>query len=172
MAGSTGVTDGNSLLSLVSKYAPFLGAVLGTPFAGMGLSIIARALGLDSTKADAIQSALVADPNLALKLKEIEATHATELAQILAQEYAVEVDDRKDARKNSVLYKDFIRHMAYLVTLGFFGALMMLFFPLDIESGHRELLSMLVGMLVSKWQTIIDFFYGSSRPNNHGGLKK
>jgi hypothetical protein len=28
---------------------------------------------------------------------------------------------------------------------------------------------MLVGMLVSKWQTIIDFFYGSS--SKHGGFE-
>jgi hypothetical protein len=57
------------------------------------------------------------------------------------------VADRRDARANAPLYKDFLRHMAYLVTAGFFGALMLLFLPVTVNPDARELLSMLVGML-------------------------
>lgn len=57
----------------------------------------------------------------------------------------------------------FLRVMAYLVTLGFFGALLLLFLPITVSSTQRELLSMLIGMLASKWQTIIDFYYGGSK---------
>lgn len=69
----------------------------------------------------------------------------------------------KKKKKRNVPYKDFLRHMAYLVSFGFFGALLLLFLPITINPSARELLSMLIGMLASKWQTIIDFFYGSSR---------
>lgn len=57
----------------------------------------------------------------------------------------------------------FLRVMAYLVTIGFFGSLVMLFLPITVSSTQRELLSMLIGMLASKWQTIIDFYYGNSK---------
>jgi len=60
--------------------------------------------------------------------------------------------------------------MAYLVTLGFFAALFLLFMPWQLNGDEKNLLSMLVGMLASKWQTIIDFFFGSSR-NTQGDVK-
>lgn len=62
--------------------------------------------------------------------------------------------------------RDFLRHMAYLVTIGFFGSLIMLFLPITVTNTQRELLSMLIGMLASKWQTIIDFYYGNSKKKN------
>jgi len=64
----------------------------------------------------------------------------------------------------------FLKNMAYLVTLGFFAALFLLFMPWQLNGDEKNLLSMLVGMLASKWQTIIDFFFGSSR-NTQGDVK-
>jgi hypothetical protein len=168
MAGLTDVIE-RSILPSVSKVAPLLGSVLGSPFAGVAISLIAQAFGVNPHNLDEVANAINASPESNIKLKTLEYEHAETLAKIASTDYSTEVDDRKDARKNSVLYKDFLRHMAYLVTAGFFGALFMLFMPIPFNTSERELLSMLVGMLVSKWQTIIDFFYGSSR--KQGGLK-
>lgn len=159
----------SEILPTISKAAPLLGSLLGTPFAGVVISLIASAFGVNPKDLGALADKL-SSPDAQIKLKELEMTHAETLTQIAASSYATEVDDRKDARKNAVLYKDFLRHMAYLVTLGFFMALALLFMPVTTyDPNERELLSMLIGMLVSKWQTIIDFFYGSSR-NKQGGL--
>lgn len=147
----------------VAKYAPLLSSLLGTPLAGIGISLLAKVFGVDGKDIKALNEAMINDPNADLKIKELELKHKEILMQLLSNDYVVEVDDRKDARKNAVLYKDFLRHMAYLVTGGFFVALLLLFMPLNYNPTARELLSMLVGMLASKWQTIIDFFYGSSR---------
>ncbi len=89
------------------------------------------------------------------------------LAKIASTDYYTEVSDRVDARKYSSEYKDFLRHMAYVITLGFFAALALMFLPIVVDNSEKELLSMLIGMLVSKWQTIIDFFYGSSSRLTH-----
>ena len=62
----------------------------------------------------------------------------------------------------------FQRHMAYLVTAIFIGALVLVFLPLPIGQEDRDLLSMLIGMLVSKWQTIIDFFFTRQRSVKDG----
>ena len=160
----------SDILPIVSKAAPLLGSVLGTPLAGVAISLIAKAFGVDPHDTDALSKVLDDSPETAIKLKTVEYDHAETLAKIAAQNYPTEVDDRKDARLYTVQYKDFLRHMAYVVTIGFFGALILLFSPIPLNNNvnERELLSMLVGMLVSKWQTIIDFFYGSS--TKHGGL--
>ncbi len=164
MAGSIGVIGGD-VLNFVSKSAPLLGAVLGTPLASVAVSLLSQVFRVPTSDLDALAKTILNDPGAGAKLAEIEFKHQEALAQIASQDYAHEVDDRIDARKNGGQYKDFMRHMAYLVTLGFFGAFVMLFIPIVFDGGQRELLSMLVGMLVSKWQTIIDFFYGSSHPN-------
>lgn len=160
-----GLTDviARKILPLVSKSAPLLGSVLGTPLGGVALSLIANAFGVDHKNLDAINDILTNAPEADSILRKVQDEHQETLAKIASQDYATEVDDRKNARSNAVIYKDFLRHMAYLITAGFFGALMLLFSPISMNPDSRELLSMLVGMLVSKWQTIIDFFYGSSR---------
>lgn len=168
MGGLTDVIE-RSILPIVSKAAPLLGSVLGSPFSGVAISLIAQAFGINPHNIDEVVNAINDSPESNLKLKTLEYEHAETLAKIASTDYSTEVDDRKDARKTAVLYKDFLRHMAYLVTAGFFGALLLLFAPIPINPSGRELLSMLVGMLVSKWQTIIDFFYGSSR--RQGGSK-
>lgn len=161
----------SSILPVVSKVAPLLGSVLGTPLAGVAISLLAKAFGVNPNDTSKLSEALTADPEATLKIKQVEYEHADTLAQIASTDYATEVDDRKSARTNSAQYKDFMRHMAYLVTLGFFGALFVLFLPIETTSEEKNLLSMLVGMLASKWQTIIDFFYGSSRHNSQGAIK-
>jgi hypothetical protein len=172
MAGLTGVTSGSDLLSVVSRAAPMLGSVLGSPLAGVAVSLISQAFGANPSDIESLAATVNADPEAAYKLRKLELEHVDTLEQIRAQNYTTEVSDRLDARRNAGLYKDFMRHLAYLVTVGFFGVFVVLFMPLAFDDGQRELLSMLVGMLVSKWQTIIDFFYGSSHPNHGRRIEK
>jgi hypothetical protein len=158
----------SDVLTLVSKAAPLLGSVLGTPLAGIAISLIAHAFGVDSKNLTNLTNVMRNDPEAAIKLKTLEYEHAEVLAKVASSDFATEVSDKKDARQYSVIYKDFLRHMAYMVTVGFFLALFMMFIPLHISAEEKNLLSMLVGMLASKWQTIIDFFFGSTHPNSQG----
>jgi len=162
MAGLNDAIESSGIIGLVSKIAPVLGSVLGSPLAGVGVSLISQALGLASPSVNGIVDALTRDPEAVAKLKELEFNHAETLEKIAQQFYATEVDDRKDARQYGVQYKDFMRHMAYLVTFGFLGTLILLFLPFPLDANEHDLILVLVGMLASKWQTIIDFFYGSS----------
>lgn len=74
--------------------------------------------------------------------------------------------EEKPTSEKSLPSRDFQRHIAYLVTLGFFGCLIMLFIPITVTSTQRDLLSILIGMLASKWQTIMDFYFGNSKKKN------
>jgi hypothetical protein len=161
----------SKIIPAVGKIAPLLGSVLGTPLAGIALSLISSAFGIDPKKLDDLDHAITNDPDAANKLRTIENDHSEMLAKIASTDYSTEVSDRIDARKYGEQYKDFMRHMAFLVTFGFFMALFGLFLPLTITGDEKNLLSMLVGMLAAKWSTIIDFFFGSSRQNGQGALK-
>jgi hypothetical protein len=169
MAGLTDVIE-SDLRETVGKVAPLLATVLGSPLAGVAVSLIASAFGVSSTDRAKIISAIHDDPEATQKLEALEFKHEEILENIASFNYSTEVEDRKDARQFGGLYKDFLRHMAYVVTFGFFCALFLLFLPMSIGVEEKNLLSMLVGMLASKWQTIIDFFFGSSR-HNQGAIK-
>lgn len=152
-----------SLISQVSQYAPALGLALGGPAGGVVGALVSAAFGIDSNDPKKLIEKIAADPGAGLKLKQIEYQHAQFLAEINSKNYVTEVDDRKDARKNSPIFKNFLLWMAVLVTIGFFVTLFLLFFPqVQVSSDEKQLLAALVGVLISKWQTIIDFFYGSS----------
>lgn len=151
------------LVKTVSGYAPTLGSALGGPVGSIIGTAISSVFGGSHTDPQDLVKRINEDPEAALKLRTIEFQNAQALSQINAQNYLTEVDDRKDARKNSPQFKDFLRHMAYLITFGFFATLFLLFLPqTNLNPTERQMLSMLVGILVSKWGTIVDFFYGSS----------
>lgn len=64
------------------------------------------------------------------------------------------MDDEEKIERN------FLRRMAAIVTLGFFGCLFLLFYQgTNLNPTEQNLLSMLIGMLASKWQTIIDYLF-------------
>ncbi len=170
MAGLTDVIL-SDVFPLVAKVSPLLGTVLGSPFAGLAISLICKAFNVDVSKPDQLAATIANDPQASDKLKALEIEHSDILAKMASTDYQTEVADRESARGNALMFKDFLRHMAYLVTFGFFLALFALFLPIPFENNERELLSMLVGMLVSKWQTIIDFFFGSSQQQKQGGFK-
>lgn len=154
----------SDIVPLIERAAPTLSSVLLSPFSSIVVSLISHAFGKASGDITGLK-AVLSDPELtqqnALRLRELEYAHAAQFAQLASQDYKIEVDDRMDARKQALIFRDFLRHMAYLITAGFFIALFMLFAPITISEDEKNLLFLLVGMLASKWQTIIDFFYGS-----------
>lgn len=154
----------SDLVPLIERAAPTLSSVLLSPFASIVVSLISHAFGQNSNDVSSLKKVL-SDPTLVeqntLLLRELESAHAAQFVLLSSQDYKTEVDDRMNARQQAVLFKDFLRHMAYVITAGFFIALFMLFAPITITEDEKNLLYLLVGMLASKWQTIIDFFYGS-----------
>lgn len=153
-----------TLKKVVSVAAPLLGNALTGNFAGVAISLISSLFGTDPNDISGLTTKIQNDPDAAFKLKKLELDHVEALKKIDSDNYVASVDDRKDARDKGILYKDFMRHLTYLVSFGFFGALLMIFLPLQIDPHERDIFSLIVGMLVSKWQTIIDYYFGSSNP--------
>jgi len=153
----------SDLIKLVTGYAPELGAALAGPAGGLVGTLVASVFGGSKDNPEELIKRIQTDPEAPIKLKTLEYQHQEELAKLKLNDYQVEVNDRVDARKYGIEYKDFMRRMAYIVTAGFFVALFVLFCPqVNLNTDEKQMMSIVLGMLVGKWQTIIDFFYGSS----------
>ncbi|MGX5880068.1 hypothetical protein MJS38_06330, partial [Burkholderia gladioli] len=170
--------------SAVSKFAPILGNAVpgvGTVVgAGVGLaaSVIAKALGTDPSP-DSIMTALAADPDAVVKLKQAEMDHERDLAQIAAQreaaalaaqtaQYSAEAADRDSARKLAATQpRDWVRPT---ITFGLlFGAVAILVFVFNGDSAilRDSTTSLTVGTVIGYWfnelKQTLAFWFGTTR---------
>jgi hypothetical protein len=88
----------------IAKAAPLLGTALAGPAGATIGSLIASKFGGGDANPDELNALIQADPEAALKLKEIENTHETQLAQIALQHAQTEAADFASARQASVDY--------------------------------------------------------------------
>lgn len=93
------------LAEKVGKIAPVLGAALGGPAGGAIGALISTAIGTENSP-QAVAAALIADPSLALKLKEIEAN--LEIAKLNA-EVAQQSEVQQTARVEAQSEDEFVR---------------------------------------------------------------
>lgn len=145
-----GLTD--AIASEVSKVAPILGAVIGSPAAGIGISLLASFF---HVKVDDLEGLLNTVQTNPASVQLVESNNKAYMAMLL---------DKQDARRFGQDSKLFLKILSATVTFGFFAAIFLLYFqPLNINDTEKQLLMLLLGMLASKWQTIIDFYYGASQ---------
>jgi hypothetical protein len=145
----------------LKQIAPTIATALGGPLAGMAVSAISKAIGVDPEKVgDMISSnKLTADQIAMVKIAEIE---LQKQAQELGLNFEkLEVEDRKSARDmQSATRSKMPPILAGAVTLGFFSIMVMMFFN-QIDSNNPAILMML-GSLGTAWTGIIAYYFGSS----------
>jgi uncharacterized protein YdeI (YjbR/CyaY-like superfamily) len=145
----------------LKQIAPTVATALGGPLAGMAVSAISKAIGVDEDKvSDLIKdNKLTAEQIAQVKIAEIE---LQKQAQELGLNFAkLEVDDRKSARDMQVATRSWIPPLlAAAVTAGFFGILAMMLLG-KVDSNNPAILMML-GSLGTAWTGIIAYYFGSS----------
>ncbi len=170
MDGLNDATKSN-LQKTIGTIAPLLVSALSGNAAGVIVALLAHAFGMGDGSVSDLVAKIHTDPEAVFRLRKLETDHAEFLAGLDSKNLEAESVDRQDARKYSAEYKAFLIQMSFIVTGGFFCVLLLLFVPWDVSEQGKNLLSMLVGMLASKWQTIIDFFFGSSHAHENIKLK-
>jgi hypothetical protein len=145
----------------LKQIAPTVATALGGPLAGMAVSAISKAIGVDEDKvSDLIKdNKLTAEQIAQVKIAEIE---LQKQAQDLGLNFAkLEVDDRKSAREMQATTRSIVPPaLAAIVTVGFFGILVMMLLG-KVDSNNPAILMML-GSLGTAWTGIIAYYFGSS----------
>ena len=145
----------------LKQIAPTIATALGGPLAGMAISAVSKAIGVDEDKVgDLIKdNKLTADQIAQVKLAELELQQqANELGLNCAK---LEVDDRKSAREMQATTRSIVPPaLAAIVTVGFFGILVMMLLG-KVDSNNPAILMML-GSLGTAWTGIIAYYFGSS----------
>jgi len=145
----------------LKQVAPTIATALGGPLAGLAVSAVSKAMGIDEADVnETIKTGkLTAEQIASIKQAEIELQKSAQELGLNFEQLAVE--DRKSAREMQVQTKSYIpATLAVTVTLGFFGILYMLMAG-KIMPGSEALMIML-GSLGTAWTGIIAFYFGSS----------
>ena len=145
----------------LKQIAPTIATALGGPLAGMAVSAISKAVGVEPDQVQDMISnnKLSAEQIAQIKIAEVE---LEKQAQELGLNFAkLEVEDRKSAREMQATTRSLMPPiLAGAVTIGFFGIMGLMFFS-KIDSNNPAILMML-GSLGTAWTGIIAYYFGSS----------
>ena len=142
------------------KLVPTIATCLGGPLAGLAVTAVSKALGIDEDKVqDVIDSGkLNAEQIASLKQAEIELQRQAQELGLNFEQLAVQ--DRASARDLQKETKSIIPPvLSILVTIGFFGILGGLMSGKIMTS---DALMLMLGSLGTAWTGIIAFYFGSS----------
>jgi len=144
----------------LKQIAPTIATCLGGPLAGLAVTAISKALGVDEDKVqDTInEGKLNADQIVCIKQAEIELQKSAQELGLNFEQLAVQ--DRASARDLQKETKSIVPPvLSVLVTIGFFGIL------IGLMSGQihtSDALMLMLGSLGTAWTGIIAFYFGSS----------
>jgi hypothetical protein len=155
----------SKLSNFIATIAPTVASALGSPVAGLAVSLVGKAFGMSEPTKDGVESALVSgnltgDQISALKMAELD-------LQKRLKELGIEHDkldqlDRVSARDMQTATRSkTVPLLAGLITLGYFSILIGLLTG-DLKLWDNSGLTMLIGALTSAWGMVVSFYFGSS----------
>jgi membrane-bound ClpP family serine protease len=150
--------------SIVGTVAPGLATALGGPLAGMAVKAVSGALlGKQDGTEDEIAEAIAAGDTDALqKLREADQQFTISMKKLDIDIYKISSDDRDSARRREMAVKDKTPAVIALVSfLGFFGVLAALMF-VEVPTGAKDSLLIMLGTLGGIVTSIVAYYYGSS----------
>jgi hypothetical protein len=146
----------------LKQIAPTIATALGGPLAGMAVSAVSKALGVDPEKVDDLISnnKLTAEQVAQIKIAEIELQKQAQELGLNFEKLAV--DDRKSAREMQAATRSWVPPLlAASVTIGFFAILGGMMFG-KMSVADNTALTMMLGSLGTAWTGIIAYYFGSS----------
>jgi len=145
----------------LKQIAPTIATALGGPLAGMAVSAISKAVGVDEDKVQDLISSNKMTPDQIAQVKLAELELKRQENELGLNFESLAVDDRKSAREMQATTRSIVPPvLAAIVTLGFFGIMVMMLLG-KVDSNNPAILMML-GSLGTAWTGIIAYYFGSS----------
>lgn len=146
----------------LKQIAPTIATALGGPLAGMAVSAVSKAIGVEPEKVGDLISnnKLDAEQIAQIKIAEIELQKQAQELGLNFEKLAV--DDRKSAREMQAATRSWVPPLlAGSVTVGFFAILGGMMFG-KMSVADNTALTMMLGSLGTAWTGIIAYYFGSS----------
>jgi hypothetical protein len=150
-----------TLLGILKGVAPVLATAVAGPAGGAAVGWIADKLGIDDSTVEGVTAALTGNPEMAIKLKELDLEYAK-----------LEVQDRDSARQAyaAVATSQYSTHLDKIVVpvlaLGtvalafiFIGVLMIK----DVPTDQQQMVIFALGFITSSAGQVLSFYFGSSQ---------
>jgi hypothetical protein len=158
----------SSLAVNVAKSAPLLATALGSPMAGIALSMLGEAFGISPTRPQDILDHLKNDPDSLAKLKEIELQHEQQLSQIALQAYQSQLTDVQNARAAKLASEQFTGKKDWLVTFLVIMAVLLfgfcLFAAYSSNGAANQMFLFLIGQQSGVYLSVYAFYFSGIDP--------
>jgi hypothetical protein len=150
--------------SVVGTVAPGIATALGGPLAGMAVSTLAKALGVEATEEAVANVVATNDPNILLKMKEADLNFKQAMREADIDLERIHASDRNSARtmaSNTSISPQLVLSAIYTIAFAF--TLYAVFNgSAVIPADMREPAMYLLGILSAGQIQIMNFWFGSS----------
>ena len=151
----------DTLLSILKGVAPVLATAIAGPAGGAAVGWLADKLGVDDATVEGVTAALTGNPDLTLKLKELDLEYAKMDAQdrdSARQAYAA-VATSEYATKLDKAVVPILALGTVALAFGFIGVLMVR----DVPTDQQQMIIFALGFITSSAGQVLSFYFGSSQ---------
>jgi len=159
--------DWKAVGKLVLGQVPIVGNLLSHN-SGAAMALVANALGV-GREPDQVAEAIKNDPDAFVKLKQVEAAHDEELKRLTLESEMAYLADIQSARTREVDIAKYtggkdlnLYILAWVTVIGFFASFGIFTF-VGVKNENSVALSLMIGALVSRFGSVYDYFFGSSK---------
>lgn len=154
--------DLKNLSTSLLHYSPLVASAIGGPAGTMVASLLSSVFGVTPNE---LPARIALDPDAEVKIKKFELDNALELAKLSLSSYQTEVEDRKNARTVNTVsdrYPWFVHVFSFLVTLGFFGEILLITL-LPRDNTDHDILNAMIGVLGTTFVSVCSYYYGKKQ---------
>jgi hypothetical protein len=150
----------DTLISLLKGVAPILATAVAGPAGGAAVGWIASKLGIDDATVEGVTQALTGNPEMAMKLKELDLEYAK-----------LDAQDRDSARNREIeiaksdvhfITKNITSILAIAILTGALIIPMLVFF-VDFPDSQENILIFVLGSLFGIATQVVSYYFGSSQ---------
>lgn len=151
----------DTLIGLLKGVAPVLATAIAGPAGGVAVGWLADKLGVDDATVEGITEALQGNPDLTIKLKELDLEYAKMDAQDRdsARKAYTEVATSQYATKLDKAVVPILALGTVALAFGFIGLLMVKDVPVD----QQQMVIFALGFITSSAGQVLSFYFGSSQ---------
>jgi hypothetical protein len=151
----------DSLVSILKTAAPALATAVAGPAGGMAVKLIADKLGIEDSTIEGVTAALQGNPELQLKLREIDLkeleVHAKDRDSARNREMAIAVSE------NAPTLNKIVTPVLALGVVSLSFVLFTILIFVDVKENAKDILIYILGVLSAAVTQILSYYFGSSQ---------